>query len=97
MLPADWQQYVAQKSREIGQRPGNAPKKPQGVGKGVGGRRLMSRRQAAAFAQTSNFVRATYQEPNEFNQAQVRSNRKGFTTDLGGNCEADIPHGKRTR
>jgi hypothetical protein len=97
MLPADWQQYVAQKSREIGQRPENAPKKPQGVGKGVGGRRLMSRRQAAAFAQTANPVRAIYQEVNEFNQAQVRKNRKGFTTDLGGNCEADIPHGKRTR
>jgi hypothetical protein len=97
MLPATWLQYVATKSREIAERPETAPKKPQGVGKGAGGRRLMSRRQAAAFAQTGNPIRAIYQEVNEYNQAQVRKDRKGFVTDLGGNCEADIPHGYRTR
>lgn len=99
MMPNDWLRYVAAKEREISERPADAPKKPQGVGKGRGGQRLVSKRQAQAEKGQRNTVKAIYEEPNRFNQAQTIDPTKTlFTSNLGGNCESaqQFP-GRRTR
>jgi hypothetical protein len=99
MLPKEWLAYIAAKEQEISARPSSAPKKPAGVGKGTGGRRLVSKRQAQAERGKRNSVKAIYEEPNRFNQAQTIDPTKAqFTENLGGNCESaqQFP-GRRTR
>lgn len=92
MLPADWEEYIAQTERTISSRPSDAPKKPPAV------KRMTSRRQARAEHQTGNATRAIYQEPNNFNVAiTIDPEKTTFTNNLGGSCEPDRPHGKSTQ
>jgi hypothetical protein len=91
MLPPDWLEYVASLERDIASRPEHSPKKPQGV------KKMVSPRQRAALSSTRNQIKAIYQPINGYNQAiTVDPSSTEFTTNLGGNCEPDRPHGKAT-
>jgi len=93
MLHADWLTYIRDMEREIASRPSDAPKRARAITP------MTSPAQRRALGQTRNAVRAIYQEPNEWNGALIRPQGRSvpFTTDIGGNCEKDIPHGKDTR
>jgi hypothetical protein len=88
MLPKDWLEYVASLERKAGQRPANAPRKPQGVGVGKGGARFQRPEQRRATRQSGNTVRAMYQEVTPQNHAVTRKDSEGLTTNIGGNCES---------
>lgn len=91
-LPADWLAYIAAQEREQAKRPETAPARPRPV------KRMTSNRQRRAESGTRNVVKATYQEVNEWNQAQtIDPTTTTFTTNLGGSCEPDRPHGKSTQ
>jgi hypothetical protein len=92
MLPKTWLEYMAKAEQDIKRRPADAPKKPRATG------RLESPRMRRAQTGTRNTVKAIYDTPNGYNQAQVIDPKTTtFTTNLGGNCEPDGAHGKDTR
>jgi hypothetical protein len=92
MIPADWLQYMAEAEREIAQRPQESPKSARPI------KRMVSARQRRAESGKNNAVKAIYEVPNHWNQAQtIDPNKTTFTTNLGGNCEPDRPHGKSTQ
>jgi hypothetical protein len=92
MLSADWLEFMAKAEREIASRPEGYPKPARPV------KKLVSRRQRQALSGSGNTVKAIYTAPNMWNQAQtIDPNSTTFTTNLGGNCEPDNPHGKSTR
>ena len=93
MLSADWQEYVAKMERQIASRPSTSPKRGRAVTP------MTSPAQRRALHQTGNAVRAIYQDVDERNGAIIRPQGRSvpFVTNLGGNCEKDIPHGKDTR
>lgn len=92
MLPADWQEYVAKVERELASRPQGAPKKARPT------KKMMSPRQLNAMKGTPSTVKAIYDGDKKYNQAQtIDPNSSTFTTNLGGNCEPDSPHGKSTQ
>jgi hypothetical protein len=90
-IPDQWLTYMANAERELALRPIGSPKKVKATG------RLESPRMRQANRQTRNGVKAIYQEPNQYNQAQLARGDERWTTNLGGNCEPDLPHGKSTQ
>jgi len=92
MLSADWLAYMAGLERDIALRPQDAPKKGRAI------KPMQSSRQRRALTGTRNTVKAIYQPVNEWNQAiTIDPDSTEFTTNLGGNCEPDSPHGKSTQ
>ena len=92
MIPADWLDYMAQAEREQSQRPENAPAKPRPA------KRLVSRRQRIVESQTNNTIKAMYKDESDWNATPIRSDTKGLTLNIGGNCEPDNNfHGKSTQ
>jgi hypothetical protein len=92
MLPADWAAYMAGLERDIAKRPENAPGRSRPV------KKMQSARQRRASTGTRSSVKSIYQDVNEWNQAQtIDPTKTTFTTNLGGNCEPDAPHGKSTQ
>ena len=93
MLHADWLTYIRDMEREIASRPSTSPKRGRAVTP------MTSPAQRRALHQTGNAVRAIYQDVDERNGAIIRPQGRSipFVTNLGGNCEKDIPHGKDTR
>jgi len=78
--------------REVAQRPEDAPKRARPV------KRMTSNRQRRAESGTRNTVKGIYQDVNQWNQAQtIDPSKVEFTTNLGGSCEPDRPHGKSTQ
>lgn len=95
-IPNDWQcfvlEYVAAAEAELKRRPDHSPKPARPITK------LVSRRQRQALSGTGNTVKAIYTAPNQWNQAQtIDPDSTTFTTNVGGNCEPDKPHGKSTQ
>jgi hypothetical protein len=92
MLPADWEEYVAKAEREIALRPQESPKAARPI------KKMTSSRQRRALSGTGNAVKAIYQPMNQWNVAiTIDPSKTTFTTNLGGNCEPDRPHGKATQ
>jgi hypothetical protein len=91
MLPADWEEYLIAAEKELKRRPDHSPKSPRPI------KRLVSARQQRAQAGKANTVKAIYDGVNQWNQAQtIDPDKTTFTTNLGGSCEPDAPHGKAT-
>jgi hypothetical protein len=97
MIPAEWEEYIANAEKGQARRPSDAPKKPQ-VQKG----KMMSPRQRRAFQGTSNFARSVYDGDKSRNQAivakdtEIDGGPKLWTWNVGGNCEGPSGHGKDT-
>jgi hypothetical protein len=91
VIPADWLEFMAKAEADIKKRPEHSPKPARPV------KKMQSQRQAKAMSGTGNTVKAIYTTPNQWNQAQtIDPNSTTFTTNVGGNCEPDRPHGKAT-
>jgi hypothetical protein len=88
MLPKEWEQWLAQKEKEIKQAPNPTKRRQPKI------TRHQSARQRGASSQTNNFVHAVYKEDSRATPLA----KKDFvgTRDLGGNCEGQYQTGTRT-
>jgi len=83
---------MANAEAEIKKRPQESPKSARPI------KRMVSARQRRAESGKGNAVKAIYETPNQWNEAQtIDPSKTTFTTNLGGNCEPDQPHGKSTQ